>query len=267
VITQNSTPAPPASAPAPTPAPEEERSMTLIEHLVELRTRLVRVAIGVIVGLVIGLVLIAPGGPVELVDVIIRTFAPINEAYAPLQAVNTAETFTSYMSVALTLGVILAMPVIVYQLLAFIVPGLTDRERRVLYGSLPFVTLFFISGVVFGWFITVPTAIRFLIGFSQSDLIQAQPTISDFLSTVTTLLLINGVVFELPVIIYVLAFLGVVTTAQLGKYRRFAVIAVVIAAALITPTGDPINLLLLAVPMYLLYEVGVILSRFVPKRT
>lgn len=257
----------PPTTPVTPVAPEEERSMTLIEHLVELRGRLVRAGIGVILGLVVGVVMVMPGGPIEFVDVIISTFAPINERYAPLQAVNTAEQFTSYMSVALTIGIILAMPVIVYQLLAFIVPGLTDKERRVLYGSLPFVTFFFLGGVAFGWFITVPTAIRFLIGFSQSELIQAQPTLSDFLSTITTLLLINGVVFELPVIIYVLAFLGVVTTAQLGKYRRFALVAVVVIAALITPTGDPINLLLLAVPMYLLYEVGVILSRFVPKRT
>lgn len=258
MITQNSTPA--------TPAPEDGPAMTLIEHLVELRTRVVRAALGVILGLVVGVALIAPGGPVELVDIIITTFAPINDAYAPLQAVNTAEQFTSYMGVALTIAIIVAMPLIVYQLLAFIVPGLTDKERRVLYGSLPFVTFFFLSGVAFGWFITVPTAIKFLIGFSQSELIQAQPTLSDFLSTITTLLLINGIVFELPVIIYVLAFLGVVTTVQLKKYRRFALVAVVIIAALITPTGDPINLLLLAVPMYLLYEVGVILSRFVPKR-
>lgn len=241
--------------------------MTLIEHLVELRTRLVRAGIAVVLGLVIGVTLVAPGGPVELVDILIRTFAPINEAYAPVQAVATPEQFSSYMGVALTVGIIVAMPAIVYQLLAFIVPGLTDKERRVLYGSLPFVTFFFLSGIVFGWFITVPTAIKFLIGFSGSDLIQAQPTLSDFLSTITTLLLMNGIVFELPVIIFVLAFLGVVTTAQLGKYRRFAAVAVVIIAALITPTGDPINLLLLAVPMYLLYEVGVFLSRFVPKRS
>jgi sec-independent protein translocase protein TatC len=258
VISQNSSPT--------AAAPEEEPGMTLIEHLVELRTRLVRAGIGVLLGLIVGVVLVVPEGPVELVDILIRTFAPINDAYAPVQAVATPEQFSSYMGVALTVGIILAMPVIVYQLLAFIVPGLTDKERRVLYGSLPFVTFFFLSGIIFGWFITVPTAIRFLIGFSQSELIQAQPTLSDFLSTITTLLLINGIVFELPVIIYVLAFLGVVTTAQLGRYRRFALVAVVIIAALITPTGDPINLLLLAVPMYLLYEVGVILSRFVPKR-
>ncbi|NTU79045.1 MAG: twin-arginine translocase subunit TatC [Chloroflexales bacterium] len=240
--------------------------MTLIEHLVELRTRLVRAGIGVILGMIVGVVLVLPNGPVKLIDTIILTFAPINPSYAPIQAVNTTEQFSQYMMVALVIGVMLAMPVIVYQLLAFIIPGLTDKERRVLYMALPFVTIFFISGLIFGWFVTVPTAIRFLISFSGSELIQAQPTLSDFLSTITTLLLINGIVFELPVIIYVLAFLGVVTAAQLAQYRRFAIVAVVIIAAVITPTGDPLNLALLAVPMYLLYEVGVILARFVPKR-
>jgi sec-independent protein translocase protein TatC len=248
------------------PAPEEEQGMSLIEHLVELRTRLVRAGLGVLLGMIVGVVLVLPEGPVQLIDIIIQHFTPADNPYPPLSAIGTAEQFTSYMTVALALGVVFAMPVIVYQLLAFIVPGLTDKERRILFLALPFVTLFFLGGLAFGWFITAPAAIRFLIGFSGSELIQAQPAISDFLGTVTTLLLINGVVFELPVIIYVLAFLGVVTAKQLGKYRRFALVAVVIIAALITPTGDPINLLLLAVPMYLLYEVGVILARFVPKR-
>jgi sec-independent protein translocase protein TatC len=206
-------------------------------------------------------------GPPQLIDIIIRTFAPINENYAPVQAVGTTEQFTSYMSVALVVGVIVAMPVIVYQLLAFIVPGLTDRERKLLFVSLPFVTFFFLGGIAFGWYVTVPTAIRFLVGgFTDTVLIQNQPSLSDFLGTVTTLLLINGVIFQLPIIIYVLAFIGVVTAQQLGSYRRYALVAVVIIAALITPTGDPVNLMLLAIPMYLLYEVGVILSRFVPKR-
>lgn len=249
---------------APVRPPEEERAMTLVEHLVELRGRLVKAAIGVLIGLGVGLFLVL--GPPQIIDIIIRTFAPINESFAPTQAIDTFEQFSSYMTVALTVGVIIGMPVIVYQLLAFIVPGLTDRERRVLFISLPFVTFFFIAGLLFGWFITVPTAIQFLVNFSSSELIQAQPRISDFLGKITSLLLINGVVFELPVIIFVLAFLGVVTAAQLRQYRRFAVVIVVIVAALITPTGDPINLGLLAIPMYLLYEVGIFLARFAPKR-
>ncbi len=234
--------------------------MTLIDHLKELRTRLTRATIGVLLGMGIGLFLVL--GPVQLVDVIITSFLPTGQN---LQAVNTTETFTSYMTVALTVGIILGMPMIVYQLLAFIVPGLTDRERRILFFALPFVTLFFLAGVAFGWFVTVPAAIQFLVGFGGSPNIEIEPSIAIFLRDITLLLVVNGVVFELPIIIYVLALLGVVTAHQLGRYRRFAIVAVVIIAAFITPTGDPINLALLAVPMYFLYELGVFFARFVPK--
>ncbi|WP_245860541.1 twin-arginine translocase subunit TatC [Candidatus Chloroploca asiatica] len=249
--------------PASGSSTEDERAMSLIEHLKELRMRLVRASIGIFIGVGFGVFLVM--GPFKLVDLIINTFAPLTDR-PPVQSVGTTEEFTSYMTVALTVGLIMAMPVIVYQLLAFIVPGLNERERRIIYISLPFVTFFFVAGLAFGWFITVPTAIRFLIGFSGSELIESQPSVANFIRTITTLLLINGIVFELPVIIYVLAFLGVVTASQLAKYRRFAFLAVVIIAALITPTGDPINLALLAIPMYLLYELGAIMARFVPKR-
>lgn len=244
--------------------PEEAAAMPFLEHLIELRIRLTRAALGVLVGMGFGLFLVL--GPFRLVDIIIATFAPLSDR-PPVQSVGTTEEFTSYMTVALAVGIILAMPVLVYQLLAFIVPGLTSKERRIIFTSLPFVILFFAGGLAFGWFITVPTAIRFLVGFSGSELIESQPALADFISTITTLLLINGIVFELPVFIYVLAFLGVVTAQQLAKYRRFAVLGVVMVAALITPTGDPINLALLAIPMYFLYELGIIMARFVPKRT
>ncbi|OAN46853.1 preprotein translocase subunit TatC [Chloroflexus islandicus] len=249
----------------PAPAGQaDETSMTLVEHLIELRSRIVKAGIGVLIGMVFGFIAVWPQGPIKLIDILILTFAPINDRFAPIQSVGTTEQFTSYMKVALLVGVILAMPVIVYQLLAFIVPGLTESERRLIFRALPFVTFFFLAGIAFGWFVTTPVAIQFLIGFSDSPLIQTQPTLSDFLETVSMLLLINGVVFELPIIIYVLAYLNVTTAKQLASYRRYALVAVVIIAAFITPTGDPVNLMLLALPMYLLYEVGVILARFVP---
>ncbi|WP_298814440.1 twin-arginine translocase subunit TatC [Chloroflexus sp.] len=249
----------------PAPAREaDEASMTLIEHLIELRSRIIKASIAVLIGMVLGFVAVWPQGPIKLIDLLILNFAPINDRFAPIQSVGTTEQFTSYMKVALLVGVILAMPVIVYQILAFIVPGLTDSERRLIFRALPFVTFFFIAGIAFGWFVTTPVAIRFLVGFSDSPLIQTQPTLSDFLETVSMLLLINGIVFELPIIIYVLAYLNVTNARQLGRYRRYALVAVVIIAAFITPTGDPINLILLALPMYLLYEVGIILARFVP---
>ncbi|MCG8346873.1 MAG: twin-arginine translocase subunit TatC [Chloroflexales bacterium] len=246
------------------PASDEDQGMTLIEHLVELRRRLVRASLAVLAGLCVGVFLVL--GPVQLIDFIILSFVE-NQGYPPLQGVRTTESFTSYMTVALTVGIILAMPVIVYQLLAFIVPGLTDKERRFLFTALPFVTLFFVAGLAFGWFVTVPVAIQFLINFGNNDLIEVRPQISDFLNIFTFLLIVNGIIFELPIIIYILARMGVVTAQQLSKYRRYAVVIVVIFAAIVTPTGDPVNLALLAIPTYLLFEFGILLARFVPKRT
>lgn len=240
--------------------------MTLLDHLKELRSRLIRASIGVLLGMGVGLFLVL--GPPNLMRFIIQAFAPIRpDGSAQVQAVQPTESFTSYMTVALTVGVILAMPLLVYQLLAFIVPGLTNKERRLLYIAIPFVTLFFLVGVSFGWFITVPAAMHFLVDFGDPTIIESQPTISSFIRIVMLLLVMNGVVFELPVIIYVLALLRLVTAKQLAGYRRYAAVIVTIVAAIITPTGDPVNLALLAIPMYLLFELGVLLARLVPARS
>lgn len=234
-------------------------------HLQELRTRLSRVGLSVLVGMVVGLFLVM--GPVQLVDIIITAFAPTDRGYPPLQAVGTAEVFTSYMLIAFVTGIILAMPFIIYQIMAFIYPGLEDpKERRFLAWSLPFIIFFFAAGIVFGWYITVPVAIRFLIGFGNPELIANQPALSDFLRTVSLLVLVNGIVFELPVFIYVLTLLKFISRQQLKSFRRYAVLIVTIIAAVVTPTGDPINLMLLAIPMYLLYELGIIITLFIPKK-
>lgn len=261
VVPVNPPPPDPPTRPVPPDdnGDADEAGMTLIDHLIELRTRLIRAAIGVLIGMAVGLFLVL--GPANLIDFIIATFAPTNNPYPPVQAVGTAEAFTSYMTVAFTVGIMLGMPMIVYQLFAFIKPGLTSSERHSIYRAMPFVIGFFATGVAFGWFVTVPTAIRFLIGFSNSTLIQVQPTLSDFIQTVTLLLVINGIVFELPIIIYVLALLEVVTAQQLRAYRRYAFVIVVIVAAIITPTGDPVNLVLLAIPMYVLFELGILLAQ------
>lgn len=252
--------------PPSNPLPEEEDGMTLMEHLIELRGRLVKAGIAVIVGMCIGGYLVL--GPPNIMDYILLYFSShaITNGLPPFGAIATTEAFTSYMTVALAIGVIIAMPVIVYQLIAFISPGLMPSEKRYLLVALPFVTGFFLFGITFGWFITVPTALTFLLTFGSSPLIQIQPAISDFISTLTTLLLINGIVFELPVIIYILAALGLVTAKWLAGFRRYAMVIIVIIAAIITPTGDPINLMLLAIPMYLLFELGIILARLAPKR-
>lgn len=238
----------------------------MLPHLIELRSRLVRAVGAVLLGMIVGFVLVLPQGPVDLVRYIINEFACLGRTPPCVQAVATPEAFVSYMTVALTIGVILGMPVIVYQLIAFIAPGLTNTEKRYVYAAIPFITSFFLAGILFGWFISVPAALQFLLNFGDPTVIEIMPSLREFISTFTILLLINGLVFELPLIIYVLALVGGVTPEFLAKNRRYALLIIVVVAAVITPTGDPLNLALVAGPMYVLFEFGIILARFAPKR-
>ena len=237
-----------------------------VPHLRELRDRLIKAFAGVMIGAILGsyLVFTQPFGR-PLIDLLAENFIGSNYKDR-LQTIGTAELFISYMGIALAIGVALAMPVIIYQIVAFFAPGLYAREKRIVFTALPFVFELFLAGLVFGWFFTVPAAINFLINFGTvSEAVVIRPTVADFLSIITRLLLWNGVIFELPAIIFLLARIGVVSVESLRRTRRYAFVIIVIAAAFITPTGDPYNLLLLALPMYALYELGIFLARFVPK--
>lgn len=236
----------------------------MVPHLTELRDRLLKAGGAILAGAVLCGIVVFDDTLLgkRLPELIIEHFVP---APVRLQTVATAELFVSYTRIALLGGLALAMPVVVYQVIAFFAPALRPAEKRVLFTALPFVTELFLAGLVFGWFITIPAAVNFLLTFGASERIEVSPTVSNFISTVTSLLLWNGAIFELPAIIYLLARLGVVRAEMLARTRRYAIAVIVIVAAIITPTGDPWNLALLAVPMYLLYELGVLLARFVPK--
>ncbi len=237
-----------------------------VPHLIELRDRLIKAAAGVMIGGILGsyVVFSQPFG-IPFWDWLALQF--IGSDYKDrLQSIGVAELFVSSMGVALVIGVALSMPVIVYQIIAFFAPGLYAREKRIVFTALPFVCELFLAGLVFGWFFTVPAAVDFLINFGDnSEAVRVQPTVADFLSIISRLLLWNGVIFELPAIIFLLARIGVVSVETLRNTRRYAFVIIVVVSAFITPTGDPYNLLLLALPMYVLYEMGILLARFVPK--
>ncbi|MCS6840790.1 MAG: twin-arginine translocase subunit TatC [Roseiflexus sp.] len=237
-----------------------------VPHLVELRDRMIKALIAIAIGTIIGFWIV--NSPMLLGDplpvFLVRHLAPPG---TQLQGIDTGEVFFAYMRMALVVGITLAMPFVLYQIVAFFLPGLLPHEKRILFIALPIVTELFIAGVAFGWFFTVPAALGFLLGFGvDGTTIVTQPRVDSFIGTVATLLLWNGLIFQLPAVVYILARLGVVTAARLAATRRYAAVIIFIIAALITPTGDPYNLLLLAIPMYLLYELGIILARFVPKR-
>ncbi|HEY8732619.1 MAG TPA: twin-arginine translocase subunit TatC, partial [Candidatus Limnocylindria bacterium] len=175
--------------------------------------------------------------------------------------ISPTEGFTTYMRVSLFTGIALSMPIILYEIYAYVDPALRPNERRFLLTLGPFVLLLFVGGMAFCYFLLLPNAINFLFTFG-SDVFEASPRASEYISFVTTFILGVGLVFEMPVIIFAVTRIGLVSRDWLAKQRRFVLLFVFIAGAIITPTPDPFNQTLVAVPMYLLFELGLLLSRF-----
>ncbi|HUY99641.1 MAG TPA: twin-arginine translocase subunit TatC [Thermomicrobiaceae bacterium] len=236
------------------PSPEGDdvfEEMTLQEHLEELRTRILYSAIFVVIGFGIGLAVAMP---------VLRLMARMSGLH-DFVTISPMEGFTEFMKVGLYIGIGLSMPALVYQLVRFLAPGLTRRERHYLYRALPFVSILFLAGVAFAFFIVVPHALEFLSHFGGSvftSQFRAQEVVSFYLK----LLLGIGVVFETPLIIFMLAKLGVVGPQRLSSLRKYMIVISLVLAAVITPTPDPVNMFIVAAPIYLLYELGVILARF-----
>jgi sec-independent protein translocase protein TatC len=232
-------------------APDGEKAvMPLMEHLRELRTRLIRAAIALAVTTAISFIFTK-----QVIEFLI---APMGDTLP--QALKPTEVIGNYMKVALLCGVILAMPFIVYQIGRFVAPGLTVKERRYMLLLVPGATLCFVAGVAFAYFVMMPAAIPFLLNF-MSDIVEQQWAIGEYLSFITSLLFWIGVAFELPLFVYFLAKLGIVNAQMLSKNRKYAVVAIAVLAAVITPTVDPLNMMLVMGPLIVLYELGVILAR------
>ena len=228
----------------------EERQLTIIEHLEELRDRLIKSVIALTVTTLFSFIFAR-----RFLEILI---APMGET--PPVSSSPTTSIVVFTKVALISGVALAMPVLVYQLIGFIAPGLTSQEKRYLYFVLPGATLSFVIGVAFAYFVMVPTAIPFLKGF-LSDIIEPNWFIDKYISFITSLLLWVGISFETPLLIFFLAKLGIVTPAALSRNRKYAILVISVLAAIITPTPDPFNMILVMLPLILLYEIGILLAK------
>ena len=171
------------------------------------------------------------------------------------------EMFTVSVKVSLVTGLILAMPMILYQTIMFVSPGLTFSEKRYLFVFLPVAVIAFAGGIAFGYFIVIPPAIGFLIKFG-GDLASPMIRIANYINLLVTLLFWIGAIFETPLIMFIFARLGIISPNLFAKWRRMWVVVAFILAALITPTFDPLNQSLGAIPLIVLYEVGILLARF-----
>jgi sec-independent protein translocase protein TatC len=233
----------------------ENGPMTVLEHLVELRDRLIKAILALVITTLVSLLFTRRF--LALLTVPMGDNLP--------QALGPTETIVVYFKVALIGGFLLAMPVIVYQLISFIVPGLYPHERRYLLIVVPAASLLFASGVAFAYYVMLPAAIPFLLNF-MGDIIRQQWSIEKYISLVTGLLFWVGVIFETPLVVAFLAYLGVVSPGMLWKNFRYAIVVIAIIAAVATPTPDPINMSLLMLPLVLLYLLSIVLALFVYRR-
>jgi sec-independent protein translocase protein TatC len=233
-----------------------------MDHLRELRKRLTQALYGVALGM------LAVGIFVErifhwLMDPVL---ASLPEGQRTLQYTSYVEPLMVYLKVALYGGLFVAAPWVLYQLWLFIAPGLYKRERSVVVPFLGFGTTLFYGGAAFCYFLVMPAAFPAMAAIATDAALRPMLTMSETLSLALAMLLGFGLVFELPVVLAFLAMIGLVSADTLAKHRRLAVIVNVIVAAILTPTGDPLNLAMMAVPMILFYEIGVVAARILGKR-
>ncbi|HET6438663.1 MAG TPA: twin-arginine translocase subunit TatC [Anaeromyxobacter sp.] len=253
-----------SSAPQLPPGePENEVKLTFIEHLRELRIRLLRALYGVAVGMAL------VGWFVP--DIVKSLMAPVRDALPPgkqtLIYTSAIEPMMVYIKVAIYGGIFVSAPWVLWQLWQFIAPGLYRREKRVVWPFLAWATVLFYAGAAFFYFVVLPPAFPAILAFAGGgDTLTPMLSLSEQLSIVLGLMLGFGIVFEVPVIIAFLSMIGLVNWRFLAKYRRHAIVVNVILAAIITPTGDPFNLAVMAVPMIAFYEIGIILARVLGKK-
>jgi len=233
-----------------------DRELTLSEHLQELRRRILISVIALVVASAISFTFFR-----QIINILVMPARGLGTEQG-LQLVYTevTELLTTSVKVSFVAGFILAFPVILYQVIRFIAPGLTSKERRLLLLFLPGALLAFAGGVAFSYFVVTPPALRFLLTFG-SDVATPMIRISNIVNLMIRLLLWMGLAFETPLVMYLLALLGIVNARTLARFRRFWLVVAFILAAIITPTFDPVNQALVAVPLLALYEIGILLAK------
>ena len=239
----------PEVLPPPAVAPGDETVMSLVDHLGELRTRLFRSILAVAACSVVGFYFAVP----------IRNFLIEPLPGDKVQVLGIGDAFVIQMKISIVVGIILAMPVLLYQLWAFVSPGLTPGERRSVRPWIPMALLFFAVGVVIAY-VVLPFAITFLFSFTD-DVLVAQPAAGPYFDFVTTLFLVFGLIMEFPILLVGLSRVGIVTSARLRASRRMIILGISIFAAVATPGGDLVSPIVLGGTMYILFELTVLFIR------
>lgn len=230
--------------------------MTFWDHLDALRSHLWRMLLAVLVAAVACFCF-----KETLFAVVLRP----KPADLTLINVDIAQQFLTHMRVSLLMGLLLAAPYLIYQLFAFVAPGLYAAERRVTVRALGGACLLFYGGVALNYFVVFPFAVRFLGGYQVSDEVANLISLTSYVDLLLVMSFLLGVLFELPVLCWLLGKVGLLKASFMTRYRRHAAVAILILGAVITPTGDPVTLALVSVPIYLLWELSILIVKRVEK--
>ena len=262
----------------------EKAEMSFLEHLEALRWHLMRAVIAVLTlaiilffyrEIVFDNFLFAPKHPdfwTYRMLCLLSDYLEMGDALCirelPFELINTelSGQFTMHIWVSFVAGFILAAPYVLWEIWRFIKPALHEKERKYSKGVVFFSTLLFFAGVLFGYYVIVPISINFLGSYQVSADVKNMIAMDSFVSTVTTITFASGIVFELPIVIYFLTQIGLMTPQFMRTYRKHAMVIILIVAAVITPSPDVTSQLLVAFPLYLLYELSIFVSMYVVKK-
>jgi sec-independent protein translocase protein TatC len=239
-------------------SPEDE--MGFLDHLEELRWRIIKAVVGILIAAVLVGFFID-----EIMKYII--FAPAKSTVPPLEIINLKPygQFTLYMQVILIGGIVISIPNIIYQFWKFIEPALMPNERKYISGIVFFTSLCFVVGLVFAYFVLLPTALGFFASFG-TDMISNQIDANEYMQFVISVCLLAGLVFELPMVSFFLSKVGILRPEFMRKYRKHAIVGILVIAAIMTPSPDIVSQIMLAIPLFILYEISILICKSAQKK-
>jgi sec-independent protein translocase protein TatC len=258
--------------------PIEEKEMSLLDHLEELRWHVVRSLFAILVFTILAFVygdwifqniIFAPGRvdfPTFRWLCQLGQWLGSEEAFCvkdiPFKVQSRLMTgqFTMHITASVVIGLIVSFPYVAWELWRFVRPGLYNTERRSSKGAVASVSFLFLSGVLFGYYVMCPMMISFLANYQISDMIVNEFDITSYVGTIVTVVFGSGLLFQLPVVMYFLTKIGIVTPVFLRKSRKHAIIIILILGAIVTPSADPLSQALISIPLYLLYEISILIS-------
>lgn len=236
----------------------EEKEMSFLQHLEELRWRLIYAVSGVFIGAIIAWLF----SDFFIEEILLK---PAQVSKINLQNLKPFGQLFLYVQVSIILGFIISLPNVFYQVWRFLTPALKKNEKKYIVWIVVFSTLSFLGGLIFAYFVMLPLTLKFAVAFG-TEIIENNFAIDEYFSIIISVLLAAGVVFELPMLSFFLSKIGILTPEFMKKYRKHSIVIIMILAAILTPGTDPVAQLLLGIPLTLLYEVSIIVSKYSYKR-